>query len=301
MAEKLPNFLIVGAAKSGTTSLYYYLKQHPEVYMSPVKEPRFLSGQFRFKRGGYKKYRGSDITTFDKYKGLFKKVKSEKAIGEVSPDNLYFYEDAIKNIKSFLGDVKIIIILRNPVERAFSHYLMLIKDSMEYLAFDDALKAEEERKVKNWAADWHYKSIGLYYSQVKAYLDKFSRVKVYLFDELKENSLALMKDIYEFLGVDSSFIPDITIRHNISGIPKNRFLYSILIRFNPFKLMLKPIINRSVLIENKVLHLWQNLKRTVLEKPQMKPRTRQYLKELFYEDILKLQELIGRDLGIWLK
>jgi len=104
----LPNFLIVGAARSGTTSIWHYLKQHPEVYMSPVKEPRFMTAQFLkfpFRGIGDDKVEKSIVKNFDEYKMLFEKVNDEKAIGEASPDNLYFYEDATRQIKKHLGDV----------------------------------------------------------------------------------------------------------------------------------------------------------------------------------------------------
>ncbi|MGR3310384.1 MAG: sulfotransferase family protein, partial [Candidatus Brocadiales bacterium] len=172
---KLPNFLIVGASRSGTTSLYNYLKQHPEVYMSPVKEPRFVIGQqstkFSYKGIGDEKSEKGVIKTIDEYKKLFENVRDEKAIGEASVINLYFYEDAIKLIKKYLGDAKIIIILRNPVERAFSQYLRLRREYRESLSFEDGLKMEEKRLKDGWLPGWHYTRRGFYYNSVKAYME----------------------------------------------------------------------------------------------------------------------------------
>ncbi|GAN31535.1 MAG: sulfotransferase [Candidatus Jettenia sp.] len=309
MKGKLPNFLIVGAAKSGTTSLYYCLKQHPEVFMSPNKEPRFITAQFvKFPLKGIKdwKIERKIIKNFDEYKKLFSKVSYEKAIGEASVDNLYFYVNAIKYIKEYLGEVKIIIILRNPIERTFSHYMMLRRDLREYLSFEDALKAEDERKRKNWGYGWHYQSVSLYYEQVKAYLENFNQVKVCLYDDLKSNPIGLAKDIYSFLGIDSSFIPDMSIKYNVSGIPRNKFVKIVC---NFLRKPTKPTLRNSIitqickvfLIEKKRVKFVEYLDTKNLKKIEMKPEMREYLKGLFREDILQLQDLLHRDLSHWIE
>ena len=115
----LPNFLIVGAAKSGTTSLYRYLQQHPDIFMSQKKEPKFFSSQFLkfpFVGPGDQNMELSICKTFDKYESLFKYADNIKAVGEASADNLYYYTHAIPLIKKYLGNVKILIILRNPID-----------------------------------------------------------------------------------------------------------------------------------------------------------------------------------------
>jgi hypothetical protein len=302
--SKLPNFLIAGAAKAGTTSLYYYLNEHPEIYMSPIKEPKFITSNFiksPFKGIGDEKVEKNIIKNWDSYLELFSGVKEEKAIGEASVDNLYYYEQSIFYIKKFLGDVKIIIILRNPIERAFSSYLHLVRDNREFLTFEEALEQEEIRKKENWEFIWHYKSVGFYYNQVKAYLENFSNVKIYLYDDFKENPLKVVQDIYRFLGVDDSFVPkNIKIQFNVSGIPKNKLLQRFLTKPNMLKKAIKPFV--KVLIpkgtRQKIINKLIN---NNLEKSQMKPEAREYLKDIYREDILKLQELIKRDLSHWLK
>jgi len=149
--NKLPNFLIVGAAKSGTTSLYHYLKQHTEIYMSSIKEPKFITSQFLtfpFKGTGDEKVEQNIIKSFREYCNLFKDVNNDKMIGEASADNLYFFKKAINIITHYLKKPKIIIILRNPIERAFSHFNQFIRDNREYLSFEEALKEEKNRKKK---------------------------------------------------------------------------------------------------------------------------------------------------------
>ncbi|HEC50029.1 MAG TPA: sulfotransferase [Candidatus Desulfofervidus auxilii] len=301
--KKLPNFLIVGAAKAGTTSLYYYLKEHPEIYMSPIKEPKFITSnflKFPFKGRGDELIERNIVKIWEEYCSLFRKVNDEKAIGEASADNLYYYEQSIHYIKKFLGDVKIIIILRNPIERAFSAYMHLVRDNREFLTLEEALDQEENRKRQNWEFIWYYKDVGFYYNQVKAYLESYSKVKIYLFDDLKRNPLDLVQDIYRFLEVDDLFVPsNIGEKFNISGVPKNKLINEFLTRPNPLKSAIKPLV-KLFLSEHNIQRLYNELLQRNLKKPQMKPKTREYLKNLYKKDILKLQDLINRDLTHWL-
>lgn len=303
METKLPNFLVVGAAKSGTTSLYHYLQQHPEIYMSPVKEPRFITAQFiKFPLMGIgdAEREKKIIKTFDEYRKLFSNVTKEKAIGEASADSLYFYTDAVKCIKNYLGDIKIVIILRNPTDRTFSNYLMLVKAMRENLSFEDALKAEEERKRLNWAYAWHYKSVSLYYNQLKAYMENFSQIKICLYDDLLTKPSDMMKDLYAFLNVDASFIPDMNFKYNVGGKPKNKFVQNLLITSRRFKIITDNIF-KFLKIDVRMNKFIKTLQVKNLEKQQMRPETREYLKRLFKDDILKLQNLINRDLSHWLE
>ena len=300
---KLPNFLIVGAAKSGTTSLYHYLKEHPQIYMSSIKEPKFITSQFLtfpFEGKGDEKVEQKIIKSFREYAYLFKEVKNEKMVGEASADNLYFYDGAIKNIKKYLGNVKIIIALRNPSERAFSHFCHFVRDWREYLTFEEALKEEENRKKYNWVFGWFYADVGFYYHQVKAYLEQFNQVKIVLFDDLKRDTLGLVKELYGFLGVTPSFVPDVRTRYNISGIPRNKLIHKFIREPNLLKSLVKPIV-KSLIPYQERQRIIAKIKTKNLQKPQMKPETREYLKNLYREDILKLQDLIKRDLSNWLE
>src|SRR6056297_715161 len=172
----LPDFLVVGASKSGTSSIYHYLKQHPDIFLSDEqKEGRYFSrmkGNFNGPGdSGINEYIIPDI---EHYRPLFNNHSNEKAVGDISPEYLYFHQQAIPLIKKILGDeTKIIIILRSPVERAFSGYMHFKRDKRESLSFEEALEKEEERLNNNWIWAWQYKNSGLYYKQVKAYLDNF--------------------------------------------------------------------------------------------------------------------------------
>ncbi len=303
--ERLPNFFIVGAAKSGTTSLYYYLKQHPEIYMSPVKEPKFFSAPFvRFPHNGP----GDDgvdkriIRTRSGYLELFTGISGEKCLGEASADYLYFHEDVARSIKLANPRAKIIIVLRNPVERAFSAYSHLKKDGRETLSFDDALEAEDQRKSDNYEFIWLYKDVGFYYSQIKTYLEVFGKenVRIYLYDDFAKNLISLAKDIYKFLDVDTNFVPDISTMHNTSTIPKNKVVDDFLLDFDhPLKKALRPLFLNTIGKENTEL-LVEYFKKKNFKRESMKPKVRQYLIKLYRDDILSLQDLIRRDLSNWL-
>lgn len=300
--RNLPNFLIVGAAKAGTTSLYYYLKEHPEIFLPERKELRFFSDMpGNFKGPGDENVNRTIIKSIKEYKKFYENVRNEKAIGDISPEYLYYFNKSIKNIKNILGDPKIIIILRNPIDRAFSHYLYFVRDGREIFSFEEALKSEEMRKKLNWEWSWFYKDVGFYYKQVKAYMENFSNIKVYLYDDLKKDTLGLVQDIYRFLEVDDFFVPkSVTTKFNVSGIPKNKIFHSFLTKPNILKGAIKPFI--KVLISKDTRRKLQNwLLQKNLEKPQMKPETREYLKKIYRKDILRLQDLIKRDLSHWLR
>jgi hypothetical protein len=298
MKEKLPNFLIVGAAKAGTTSLYHYLQEHPDIYLyDKKKELRFFS-QMRgnFCGPGDENVNVSITRGIKDYIKYFKCIKSEKAIGDISPEYLYFYKDSIYNIKKYLNSPKIIIILRNPIDRGFSHWGHFVRDGREKLSFEEALNQEENRKQNNWEWAWYYKSVGLYYNQVKAYLENFDNVKVYLYDDLKNNSLRLVQDIYRFLEVDDSFVPSsLGEKYNVSGVPKNKLLHKFLRGNNIIKTILKPVVQVALPNKKQRQKLINRIIQKNLQKPQMKLETREYLKNYFKEDILKLQDLINRD------
>jgi len=294
----LPNFLVVGAAKAGTTSIYQYLKQHPDVYMSPIKEPKYFSSvclDLPFKGPGDGGVGLEWALTWDEYLELFAEVKGEKAIGEASADYLYYHDKVIPLIKDRLGNVKIIIILRNPVERAFSAYTYLVRDGRETLSFEEALQAEDDRRRENYSFIWFYKDAGFYYSAVRAYIDAFGKdkVKIYLFEDLKSDAVALMQDIYRFIGVDDTFVPKIQ-RYNVSGVPKSKFLHNFLRKPSIVKSVAKHLIPERAR-RNLVLEI-QNRN---LTKPEMKPETRKRLIGVYRDDIKQLEKLIGRDLSFW--
>ena len=298
----MPNFLVIGAAKSGTTSLYHYLAQHPDVFMSPVKEPNFfaLEGEkpsFRAP-GADERINRWSITDLEAYRKLFDGAAKEKAIGEASP--LYLYSPkAPERIRHYAPEAKLIAVLRNPAERAYSSFLHLVRNGREPLTdFVRALRAEEERIQSNWEWIWHYENMGFYHTQLKRYYETFERgqIRVYLYEDLKNDPIGMLRDVYGFLGVDDSFTPNTLSRYMVSGVPRSRALYAILRKPHPIKSVLKPLLPKG--LRRRVL---LNLQNRLLVKPPFPAEVRRNLTEAYREDVVKLQELIGRDLSAWLR
>jgi len=298
----LPNFLVVGAAKSGTTALYYQLKGHPEIFCCPVKEPCYFSSQvLRLPQPGIGDERKLYVKTYADYCKLFEGAEGKKAIGEASADTIYFYEKTIPVIQQVLVDPRIIILLRNPVDRSFSAYLHLVRDNRETLSFEEGLAREEERIRLDWQCMWHYKNRGMYYNQVKAFKTEFSRVLICLYDDFKKEPQAVIKQVCQFLEVDPDFQPANTrSRYNISGIPRFRSLNNIFLMKNIVQRILRKV-GSFVLTEDGWVKFRDSLRAKLYVKAVMKPDTRAYLQQVFREDILKLQDLLDRDLGGWLK
>lgn len=292
----LPNFLIIGAAKAGTTALHTYLQQHPQVYMTPDKETNFFAFEgenLNFQGPGDEAINQFSLTTLESYQAEFQNVSKEKAIGEACPLYLY-HPKAPEGIRSYIPDVRLIVILRNPVDRAYANFLHIVRDDREPCRdFDLALQQEEKRIKDNWEWFWHYIQLGYYNEQLQRYYQIFDRqqIRVYLYEDLCQNSLALMQDIFRFLDIDDNFIPDLNIRPNKSGMPKNLLFHQLLTKPNPLKSFLKPLF--PSILRQKIQH--QNL-----TTPQISSEAKAFLKELYRQDIIKCQDLIDRDLSLWL-
>jgi hypothetical protein len=313
MAEqKLPNFFVVGAAKAGSTSVYNYLSRHPEVYMSPVKEPHYFASDMDTEhfRDNYKPVMNKDLTAYlegdmkepvfqayirdwSQYLKLFKNVKNEKAIGEVS--NSYLYSStAAKNIHDKIPGAKIIIILRNPVERAFSHYIMDLRIGYTEPPFINALKKDMALPLKGWGVSNLYVEIGLYFEQVKRYAELFPKEQLHivLFDNLKKDTEGEMKKIFSFVGVN----PDVQINYNESynesTLPRNKVIGD-LYKNKKIRETITGLIPKALKKQFKKAAL------TNKTLPAITEEERSFLKDIFNNDISHLSKLIGRDLNSW--
>jgi hypothetical protein len=297
----LPNFLIIGAQKAGTTALNHYLKQHPQIYMSPAKEPGFFAfeGETLDFRGPGDEYGHRFVTTeLDAYRKLFEGVTNETAIGESSTWYLYSSK-APERIQHYIPDTKLIAILRNPVDRAYSSFLHLIRDEREpFNDFAKALKEEQTRINNNWEYLWRYTDMGFYSVQLKRYFEKFdpSQIKVFLYEDLNDNPANLLKETFRFLQVDETYIPEVFTRLNVSGARKSKTVDALLDDKNPIKRFLKPLL--PVKFRKSIAN---QLRTYNYAKPECLPSVRKELIGIFREDILELQNLIERDLSKWLE
>lgn len=296
----MPNFLIIGAQKSATTTIAYYLEQHPEIFMSPIKEPGFFDFEGTapsFSGPGDREMYELVVSDINGYQNLFREAQTEKAIGEATTWYLYS-EEAPKRIKSYIPNVKLIVVLRNPISRAYSAYMHTVRDGREKLSFHEALNAEEARIRANWEYIWRYQEIGFYSKQLKRYLCEFSRdqIKVFLYEDFCDRTDLFFRDLFKYLGVNQEFNISISKNLNISGVTKSKLVHSLLKDTNPFKKTLKPFLPTSVreFIANKARALNYH-KQPCAYEDKVK------LLEIFRSDILELQEIIGRDLSHWLK
>jgi hypothetical protein len=257
-----PNFMIIGAAKAGTTSLYHYLRQHPQIYMTPTKETNYfaLAGHpLNYSGPGDQDYiTRFSITTPEGYAAQFADVREERAIGEASP--LYLYDaQTPARLKAAVPDVRLIAVLREPVTRAYSAFSHLIRDGREpATSFADALALEEERITAGWEHIWHYVRMGRYAEQLRRYQALFApeQLRVYLHDDLLHRPAWVMQDLLSFLEVDPSALPDQSVRHNVSSL--------------------------------NLPHL-----------PPLLPEVHEHLDALFTPERGELAELLGRDLRHW--
>ncbi len=293
----LPNFIIIGPAKCGTTSLCHYLGQHPDVYICPSKEPRYFAPEFYtsppnklLRKGARRKEMG-----LQEYKSLFNGVTTEKAIGEASTEYMYF-PNTPKRIQNLIPKVKLITVLRNPCDRAFSAYCYQRRDGSENLSFQDALLEEEKRSQESWRPGWLYKKAGFYYDQIMRYSELFAshQLKIFLYEELNQNPLGILKKIYNFLEVEPDFIPDLS-RKNVSSMPENVALNNLLVPNSPVA-FLKPYL------PSQVQMMLRNIReRNRKSKPELPDQIRADLVRTYEDDILKLQDYIKKDLSSWLR
>ncbi len=296
---KLPDFLIVGTARGGTTSLFYYLDQHPGIYFPSQKEPFFFNymGQSTEKIGD-PDFQDAIVSRVPDYLTLFEKAGDHQIFGEGSTTYLYDHKTVIPNIKKLYGsgykDLKIVAVLRNPTQRAFSHYMYFIRRNKENLSFSEALQPEIIKQRLKLNLTYDYFGFGLYYEQIKAYKEAFPLFNVCFIEDMKTDTEAFMNDMFAFLGLDPVAV-DTDFVANPSGYPKNLFS----------KLFLK-IYSRSKLLRHVAGTLFpKGIKHRVLgkllKKGTLDPAIRDSLIDAFTDDIVRLGELLGRDLGHWLK
>jgi len=295
---KKPNFIIIGAMKAATTSLYTYLKQHPDVFLTHFKEPMFFNNLETENNYIVKGRQGSKISKLKEYYALFDNAENEIALGEASPAYIY-NKNCATLIKEHLPDVKIIAILRQPVKRAYSNYLHAKRADREPInSFIEAINSEEERIEKKWSPLYHYKEKGFYFRQLSRYFKEFKKeqIKVILFEDIIDDPQKISKEVFEFLGVDSSFTPNTSKKANVAGKPKGVAGW-IVMKFRKNNLI--PNIEFSKYLPEFIVSY---ILKTIYSKPEkIDNKTINILTKKYYKkDIKQLEKLIERDLTNWL-
>ena len=285
------DFFIVGAPKAGTTSLYHYLNQHADIEMSSEKEPDFFSNSSLRQQGLY--YGKNPIDTIEKYHSLFKK---EDVIlrGEASVSYL-FYEEVPKNIFAYNPDAKIIIMLRSPIDRAFSHYLMDYKLGLNSESFEAIIQKKSEHKNANLFYQQYIK-LSEYTSQIKRYLEVFKKQNILVidYDEFKKQNSDTVNSVFVFLGLNSKQKFSYKKKYNTYNRPRNSFIRYVYSLVSLRKILVRIFPDFLILMFREFLF-------TSDKKPKLNKLTRDALKKHFASDVRALSKLLNKDFAKWIR
>jgi hypothetical protein len=294
---KRPNFFVVGAPKCGTSALYEYLKGHPEIFMSPIKELHFFS------RDVFYDYRPWRLRTLADYLGCFREATTQKCIGECSPTYLGS-RSAPDEIKAFNPTARIIIMLRNPAEMMYALHSQHIWDTTEpILDFEAALEADEKwNSVPCQPQSWRlpclgYRESARFVEQVRNYFRVFGRecVHVIIYDDFTTRTHEVFQDALRFLGVNPDFQPDFRVVNSSHRARSPRLQRFFVQQLAPFAWIVPRRIRRAA--GRSLIRL-----NTVQERrPPMDPELKRRLLEEFYPEVEELSNLLGRNLTSWCK
>jgi len=312
-----PNFFLVGASKSGTTSLYNYLAQHPQIYMSPIKEPNFfadevrsenfsdeLQSKIRHWEGELKTYLNGPrterfpsgpVSDWQDYLKLFAPAGPHAARGEASPCYLWS-KTAPANIAARCPDARIVMILRNPIERAFAQHLHTLSAVSRPLTFREHIEAALQPNQRKIGELYPFLEFGMYGEQVERYLRTFprDRILILFYEDFTTNPRTVLQTIFGFLAVDQTFAPDLSARHMTARVPRSFFVIRLLKRTGIWAAggRLVPVTSRRKMFS--VL-----FRRRATMRPDAREIVR--LRDFYRSDIERLSELIGIDLSRWLQ
>jgi hypothetical protein len=281
----LPDFIVIGAYKAATTSLHHYFDQHPQIFMTVVKEPNFFAFDENNPQHRPKERHQFRIRTLERYESLFEDALSGQQKGEVSP--VYFSSAfAARRIHDIIPTCRLILSLRNPVDRAYSAYQMAYRTGGTQKKVEEVLPSD---------APWLRKS--LYAQSIQTYLDLFGRsqLTVVFFEDIQGKPREVMRSLFDYVGVDPNFQVDVSYRFNPGGMPRSTgfFRISMLLRRIPGVLEYTPKFLRRAMARAR--------DRTLKKAEPLDRSVRAAWIDWLHEDILRTQELIGVDLGHWIE
>ncbi len=286
--EIWPNFFVVGAAKAGTTSFYAGLHHHPDVFMAYPKEPHHFTQvnpphELRWHFEGY--------TDRQRYLRLFEGRRGSKAIGEASTSYLW-HPQVARRIHRQVPDARIIISLRDPVERAYSHYLMHVREGIQNLSFYDALLEDMERTEEAWAISHFYVGKGCYAEQVSRYLEVFGRdhVKIVLFDDLKRDPAGMLHEVLQFLDLDPAPVARVDAARVRNPYRASRGRWAEILAGNRLSRML----GETIVPRRLGSFIYERFLLKHADKPPIDPRARELLLEIYEPEIDQLERIVGR-------
>ena len=278
---KWPDFIGIGAIKSGTTWLHACLAEHPEIHTPDTKEIDYFSERYELGHDWYQK--------------LFANPKNLLA-GEYTPKYLHNPACA-ERIHAVTPNAKLLVCLRNPVDRAFSHFMMANRESNQtsnekIQAFDKLIREKSNKYVR----------YGLYENQLKPYVDLFGikNIHIVLFDDINKNPDKVISDTYTFLGIDAKYIP-LNLHQKINPAARYRNAAAFSSLRNVIQYAEKTLFSRLILwlktngVRDKVLNWWRIPQVNV----EMLPASRKFLKDHYANPNSALSKLVGRDLSHW--
>jgi LPS sulfotransferase NodH len=292
---KLPNFLIVGAAKSGTTSLYEYLRAHPQIFMPERKEPSY----FEPKAGGVK--------SWDEYCRLFERAGDFKRVGEASVSYLMSPEAPARIERALGKNIDIVVLLRNPVDMAYSLWGHEIREGFEQLEFIDSVRDEArrlsdpdyEKSIRRWRYDMTYMHRARYAPQLQRYFDRFGRerVHVFLFEEFFRAGLPHYSKLLELLGVDHGHRP-VEAAHNRAGTVRSKYVRRILRERMAWKESLKRFVPGA--LRARMMGALARFNRIDRPLPPISGEAIRFMWSELASDVETLSKQLDRDLwSIW--
>jgi hypothetical protein len=294
--DRMPNLFIIGAAKAGTTALYNYLAQHPQVFLSQVKEPMFFSRDEYYARG------------LDWYeREYFEGAEAYPARAEATPHYLYWSEKVAPRIKEVYGKrpVKFIVSFRDPVSRAYSWYWNMVREGREELSFDQALRVEGRRLEQNYhelhqlgSMVYGYSAGSRYASLLQPYLELFPPDAFFfvLQNDLRSRVNETCQEIFGFLEIESAIQVN-TSRSNPASMPRSRLVHTAIRQRSLVKEVIKPFLPIRVRRTLKSKVLQANLRETPYV--PLDPQLYRELRLSFRTEIEKLEYITGMDLSSW--
>lgn len=304
----LPKMIVVGAAKSGTTTIFEELKRNPKIFIPKIKECRFFSGMPRnFKGGEAAIFQNNGPRDINSYLKLFNNCENKFCI-DISNDYFYYFNNSITNIKKTykkfnISEPKILIILRNPIERVFSMYHHSIRLKSDTLTFKNAFEKSKIRIKNNYSWTYDLKGLGLSSEACKEYLNNFKEVKILLYDEFQKGSV--LKSIYDFIELEEpTKKTTLTISNkNEYRLPKSMLLNICLSRMNiflkKFNFLSKDKNSFSYrLLKKFYLFLIKQNKKTSIS--SLKNEEIEMLSNFYRDDIKALSILLKVDLTHWI-
>jgi Sulfotransferase family len=316
VAPKVPNFFIVGAPKAGTSALYAYLDQHPQIFMSPLKEPNYFASEIRPEHFGpqdrervasemqslaaylrsdmSEKRFGGMVSSWDDYLRLFQNVADEVAVGEATACYLWS-QSAPRRIARQIPHARIIVNLRNPVDRAFSQYLQMVALGRTRRPFREQITQSMRRDPEQFGSSWPLLEFGCYHQQLTRYLGEFPRSQVHisLYEELEREPARLLSELFAFLGVDPLHRVDVSARHHVPTVPRLTATAYLLKKARIWPYLRKLAPNplgprlRALMVRSRASLV-------------MDASDRAFLADYYRDEIEKLAVLLDRDLSAWL-